>query len=221
MRIGARQIRSIRISYPVDILFSASSIHAPKAPIISSKWVEKLPKTEARNGMIAESLGQIDIWSFGRDLSLLIIGGALGLLTNWAISIIKRRRRQDDLRSAFITEIKWSNNLEDWVEEYRPVGGQRLEVSYSSVPRDVYRNNTHRLGLLSESERESVIEYYMQAEIVTRNAEIFQELRMEEKAKQEMIDNIHESVEVLLDRRDNAISELEQESGKSLHQFLE
>lgn len=152
---------------------------------------------------------QIMVDLFARDLLLVITGGGLGLITHWAIFIIRRRRRRKDFCSAILAEIRWANCLDEWVEEYRPVGGQRLQANFTTIPRGVYHNNTDQLGLLTENERVAVIKYYTQAEHVAQNNKDLNQLIAQGEAKPEWTDPVYESVQTLVERRDEAITALE------------
>lgn len=159
---------------------------------------------------------QIIVNSFGRDLLLVITGGTLGLITQLAAFIVRRRKRRGDFRSALLAEIRWANALDEWVEEYRPVGGQRLQPHFTSIPRDVYCNNTNQLGLLTEDERVAVIQYYTQAELVVENNKNLNQLTAQGDAKPDMVDPVYESVQTLVERRDQAIMELEAQEDRGI-----
>lgn len=141
--------------------------------------------------------------SFLRDLTLIITGGALGLITNWAIYRIRRQNSRKSLRLALKTEIESEEVLDDWVENY-PHGDTLHAPKVDAFPSEVYSANAGDLGLLSSDEREAVVAYYSFADVVSQQIQILSKKADEGTHSREDYDTLHEAADDLRDRRDKA-----------------
>ena len=145
--------------------------------------------------------------SFQRDLTLVLAGALLGVGGNWVVYRIRRRNQKRDLAGALVVEMNSTEALDDWIENY-PHHGRRHAPAIDTIPKDVYRNNTDRLGLFPEPPRRKVIEYYTFAQIVAQQVELLNRRAEAGQHEEDDYDTLHESAEELRERRDRAVGAL-------------
>lgn len=92
-----------------------------------------------------------------------IIGAAAVIIVAYLREYLSKRTKRRKVRSALYAEIQATNTLGAAEDMLSSDSGSYFYLEHDFIPTDIYRSNLADIGLLSEDEIESVVEYYTNA----------------------------------------------------------
>lgn len=142
-----------------------------------------------------------------------IIGAAAVIIVAYLREYLSKRTKRRKVRSALYAELQATNTLGSAEEMLRSDSGSYFFIEHDFIPTDVYQSNLADIGLLSEDEIESVVEYYTNAVIAKEQRAASSIIESDDDAslqqRMSAADSFRSTISYLQDARQEAMDSLE------------
>lgn len=142
-----------------------------------------------------------------------IIGAAAVVLVAYLREFLSKRTKRQKLRRALYAELQATNTLSAAEDMLNTASGSYFYTKHDFIPTNVYQSNLADIGLLSEDEIESVVNYYTNATIAKEEREGCEKIDNDDEASLEQrmsaADTFKHTLSYLQDARFEALESLE------------
>lgn len=151
-----------------------------------------------------------------------IVGAVAVIVVAYLREYLDKRTRKRKLRSALLAELKSTNSLGAAVDMLRSDSGNYFYTHHDFIPTDVYESNLDDIGLLSENEISSIVNYYNRA-IIAKEERAGTAIVVDDEERSfteeaSAVTTLTSTLEYLQTAREEAIEALESEMDSTYRQ---